>query len=81
MAHKLETLAKLYLEGGSVEISDIAQQELCDWLMGEFQQLPINPLFSDYTHYRNAAQMCADVAQEKLWVSADQYKCTDHHDW
>jgi hypothetical protein len=81
MAHKLETLAKLYLERESVEISDIAQQKLCDWLMSEFQQLPINPLFSDYTRYRNAAQMCADVAQEKLWVSADKYKCTDHHDW
>jgi hypothetical protein len=73
MAHKLETLAKLYLEGESVAISDMAQQELCDWLMGEFQQLPINPIFSDYMRYRNAAQMCADIAQEHLWVSADSY--------
>lgn len=52
MAHKLETLAKLYLEGESVEISDIAQQKLCDWLMGEFQQLPINPL-------KNPNQICS----------------------
>ncbi|MGL5941410.1 MAG: hypothetical protein ACRC2S_13655 [Waterburya sp.] len=66
MAHKLETLAKLYLEGESVEISDIAQQELCDWLLGKFQQLLINPIFSDYMRYRNAAEMCADVAQEHL---------------
>jgi hypothetical protein len=73
MAPKLETLAKLYLEGESVEISDIAQQELCEWLMGEFQQLPINPMFSDYVRYRNAAEMCADIAQEQLWVSADSY--------
>jgi hypothetical protein len=47
MTPKLETLAKLYLEGESVEISDIDQQGLCDWIMGEFQQLPINPMFSD----------------------------------
>jgi hypothetical protein len=73
MAPKLETLAKLYLEGESGEISDAAQQELCDWLMGEFQQLPINPMFSDYMRYRDAAEMCADIAQEQLWVSADSY--------
>ncbi|MGL5807796.1 MAG: hypothetical protein ACRC2R_19425 [Xenococcaceae cyanobacterium] len=71
MAHKLETLAKLYLEGESVEIDGIVQQELCDWLMGEFQELPINPMFSDYMRYRTAADMCADIVQEKLWVSAD----------
>jgi hypothetical protein len=23
--------------------------------------------------YRNAAEMCADIAQEQLWVSADSY--------
>jgi hypothetical protein len=73
MSPKLETLAKLYLEGESVKISDAAQQELCDWLMGEFQQLPINPMFSDYMRYRNAAEMCADIAKEQLWVSADSY--------
>jgi hypothetical protein len=73
MAPKLETLAKLYLEGELVEISDTSQKELCDWLIGEFQQLPINPMFSDYMRYRDAAEMCADIAQEQLWVSADSY--------
>jgi hypothetical protein len=73
MAPKLATLAKLYLEGESVEISDIAQKELCDWLMGEFQQLPINPMFSNYMRYQNAAEMCADIAQNQLWVTADSY--------
>jgi hypothetical protein len=73
MAPKLETLAKLYLEGESVKISDVSQQELCDWLMGEFQQLPINPMFSNYMRYRNAAEMCEDIAKEQLWVSADSY--------
>ena len=32
MAHKLKTLAKLYLEGESVEISDIAQRLATDRL-------------------------------------------------
>lgn len=73
MTPKVDSLAKIYLEGESVEISDIAQLELCDWLMGEFQQLPINPMFSDYMRYRTAAQMCADIAQERLWVSAESY--------
>ncbi|MEH2042460.1 hypothetical protein [Nostoc sp.] len=73
MTPKVETLAKLYLEGESVEISDIAQLELCDWLISEFQQLPINPMFSNYMRYRTAAQMCADIAQQQLWVSADSY--------
>ncbi|MEH2317490.1 hypothetical protein [Nostoc sp.] len=73
MTPKVETLAKLYLEGESVELSDLDQQELCDWLMGEFQQLPINPMFSDYMRYRTAAEMCADIAQERLWVSAESY--------
>jgi hypothetical protein len=71
MPHKVETLAKLYLEGESVAISDLAQQELCHWLMGEFQQLPINP--SNYMRYWTAAEMCADIAQDRLWVSADSY--------
>jgi hypothetical protein len=73
MINKLEALANLYLEGKAVEISDIDQKELCNWLMGEFQQLPINPIFSDYIRYQNATEMCADIAQDKLWVSADSY--------
>jgi hypothetical protein len=73
MAPKLEILAKLYLEGESIKISDTSQQELCDWLVGEFQQLPINPMFSNYMRYRDAAEMCADIALNHLWVSADSY--------
>ena len=73
MAPQFETLASLYLETTPIEISETLQQELCDWLMGEFQQLPINPEFSNYMRYRNAAEMCADIAQDHLWVSADSY--------
>lgn len=73
MAPNVETLAKFYLEGKSVELSDESTDRLCDWLMGEFQQLPINPMFSDYMRYRTAAEMCADIAQDQLWVSADSY--------
>lgn len=73
MEPKLEALAKLYLEGEAIKSSDIDQKKLCDWLMSEFQQLPINPMFSDYIRYQNAAEMCADIAQDKLWVSADSY--------
>jgi hypothetical protein len=73
MINKLEALANLYLEGEAIEIPDIDQKALCNWLMGEFQQIPINPIFSDYTHYQNATEMCADIAQDKLWVSSDSY--------
>ncbi len=73
MAPNVKILAKFYLEGKSVELSDESTAHLCDWLMGEFQQLPINPMFSDYMRYRTAAEMCADIAQDQLWVSADSY--------
>ncbi|MEA5506412.1 hypothetical protein VB735_25535 [Halotia wernerae UHCC 0503] len=73
MAPNIKTLAKLYLEGKPVELSDQSTSQLCDWLMGEFQQLPINPMFSNYMRYRTAAEMCADIAQDQLWVSADSY--------
>ena len=57
MAPNVETLAKFYLEGKSVELSAESTDRLCGWLMGEFQQLPINPMFSDYMRYRTAAEM------------------------
>jgi hypothetical protein len=73
MAPQVEILASLYLDAKPVEMSEDLQQELCDWLMAEFQQLPINPEFSNYMRYRNVAEMCADISQEHLWVSADSY--------
>lgn len=70
---QVETLANLYLEGKPAEISHETIIQLCDWLMGEFQQLPLNPQFSDYMRYDNAEEMFADIEQGHLWVSADSY--------
>ena len=46
-----EALAKLYLEGKPAEISDATIAQLCDWLMDEFRQLPLNLQFSEYLRY------------------------------
>jgi hypothetical protein len=73
MKSKLETLAKLYLEGESAEISTETQTELSNWLMGEFQQLPLNLLFCDDQRYRSPAELFADIEQDQLWVSTEAY--------
>lgn len=70
---KVETLAKLYLENSPAEISDETTSEMCDWLMGEFQQLPLNLRFSDYSHYDSAEEVFADIEQDRLWVSTEAY--------
>jgi hypothetical protein len=72
-ASQVETLAKLYLEGKPAEISDETTAQLCDWLMGEFHQLPLNLQFSDYMRYENAEEMFADIELQQLWVSAETY--------
>lgn len=69
---KLEKLAKLYLEGKPAVISTETEQELCDWLMQQFRQTPINPQFSDYLRYQNAQEVFADIEQGHLWVSAEE---------
>jgi hypothetical protein len=51
---KIETLAKVYLKTEPAYISDETKSKLCDWLMSEFQQLPLNVQFSDYTRYETA---------------------------
>lgn len=73
---QVETLAKLYLEGKPAEISDEAIAQLCDWLMTEFQQLPLNLQFSDYMRYTDAKEMFADIERGQLWVAADSYDST-----
>lgn len=70
---QVETLAKLYLESKPAQFSDETIAQLCDWLMDEFQQLPLNLKFSDYMRYINAEEMFADIEQSHLWVSADSY--------
>jgi hypothetical protein len=73
---QVETLAKLYLEGKPAEISDEVIAQLCDWLMTEFQQLPLNLQFSDYMRYADAKEMFADIERGQLWVAADSYDST-----
>jgi hypothetical protein len=72
-ASKVEILAKLYLGGSSAEISELSVAQLCEWLMEQFQQLPLNLQFSDYMRYSDATEMFADIEQGHLWVSADSY--------
>lgn len=73
MTLKLEKLAKIYLNGKPAEISDETRQELCNWLMGEFQQLPINIVPSDFERYESAQEMLDDLARERLYVSDRSY--------
>jgi hypothetical protein len=73
---KVETLAKLYLEGDPIEISDATIAEFCDWLWEEFQSTPLNLEFSSYKRYNNAAEMFTDIKQSHLWVSAENYDTT-----
>ncbi|MDV2997747.1 MAG: hypothetical protein N4J56_007452 [Chroococcidiopsis sp. SAG 2025] len=70
---QVETLAKLYLESKPAEISDRTIAQLCDWLMEEFHQLPLNLQFSDYMRYADAEEMFADIERGQLWVAADSY--------
>ena len=72
-ASQVEPLAKLYLEGNPAEISHETIAKLCDWLMDEFHQLPLNLQFSDYMRYDNAQEMFADIRKDQLWVSAESY--------
>jgi hypothetical protein len=73
MISKLETLADIYLKSQSIDISEETQDELCDWLIGEFQQLPLNIQFSDYMRYETAIEMFADIEEGHLWESAESY--------
>ncbi|VEP14117.1 conserved hypothetical protein [Hyella patelloides LEGE 07179] len=70
---KIEPLAQIYLNGKPAKISDITGQELCDWLMGEFQQLPVNIIPSDLERYETAQEMLDDLSQERLYVSGQSY--------
>ncbi|MBW4542486.1 MAG: transposase [Myxacorys chilensis ATA2-1-KO14] len=73
MKSKIETLAKLYLEGKPAEISTETQSELSDWLMGEFQQLSLNLLFCNDQRYNSPAEVFADIEQDQLWISTEAY--------
>ena len=70
---RVETLAKLYLNSQPADISSETISQLCNWLMDEFHQLPLDLQFSDYMRYANAEEMFKDIAQSHLWVSAENY--------
>jgi hypothetical protein len=73
MTSKLQTLAKLYLEGKSAEVSEQTKQEFCNWMMGEFQQLPFAVQASSDMEYDTASDMFDDIHQHHLWVSLENY--------
>ena len=70
---RVETLAKLYLNSQPADISSETISQLCDWLMDEFHQLPLDLQFSEYMRYANVEEMFGDIAQSHLWVSAENY--------
>ena len=70
---RVETLAKFYLESPPADISSETISQLCDWLMDEFHQLPLNLQFSEYMRYANAEEMLKDIAESHLWISAESY--------
>jgi midasin (ATPase involved in ribosome maturation) len=72
-SQQIETLAKLYIEGKPAKIPAGTITQLCDWLMSEFQQLPLDLQYSDYMRYANAEEMFVDIDQSHLWVSAESY--------
>ncbi|WP_199299835.1 transposase [Trichocoleus sp. FACHB-262] len=69
---KVEKLAKLYLEGKPAQILEQTQAELCDWLMQQFRQTPLNAQFSDDLRYQKVAEMFMDIENDHLWVSAEE---------
>lgn len=75
-AAKIESLARLYLEGNPAEISAATIAQFCDWLWGEYQNLPLNLDFSWYERYKNVLEMFADVQKSHLWVSGENYDTT-----
>ncbi|MBE9168575.1 transposase [Pleurocapsales cyanobacterium LEGE 06147] len=73
MTSKLETLAKLYLEGEPAEISEQTKQDFCNWMMSEFQQLPFAVQASNAMEYDTVTDMFDDITQNHLWVSLENY--------
>jgi DNA-binding PucR family transcriptional regulator len=75
-ASKANTLAKLYLESDPAKISDATIAQLCDWLWSEVQTTPLNLQFSWYERYNSVAAMFAEIQNDHLWVSAENYDNT-----
>ena len=70
---KLETLAKHYLDSKPAEISEQTIDELCEWIITEFQQLPFVVQASNFMRYETAEEMFSDIEQGHLWESMENY--------
>ena len=73
MIAKVETLAKHYLDQKPAEISEQTIDELCEWIMAEFQQLPFAVQASNFMRYETAEEMFTDIEQSHLWESIENY--------
>lgn len=73
MITQVEKFAKHYLDGEPAEISEETVDELCEWIMTEFQQLPLAVEVSDFIRYDSAADMFIDIEQDHLWESVESY--------
>jgi len=73
MITQVEQFAKHYLDGEPAEISEETVDELCEWIMTEFQQLPLAVEASDFVRYDSAKDMFADIEQDHLWESVESY--------
>lgn len=73
MKPQVEVLAQQYFEGEPAEISDAAIALFCDWIMAEFQQLPLAVQVSNSDRYGTIEEMFLDIDQGHLWASMENY--------
>ena len=73
MISQAEQLAKQYLDGAPAEISEETMDEFCEWMMAEYQQLPLAVEASDFMRYESTEEMFADIEQDHLWESVESY--------
>ncbi len=66
MKDRVKILARLYLDKDQAEISETTINDFCDWIMAEFQQLPLAIKASDFMRYETEAEMFADIEQDRL---------------
>lgn len=73
MASHVTTLATLYLDGEPADIAEQTIDAFCEWIMTEFQQLPLVVQASNVMLYETAKDMFADIENDHLWESLEGY--------
>jgi len=73
MTAQVEQLARQYLRGKPAEIAEETMAEFCEWIMTEFQQLPLAVEASNVMRYSSVTEMFADIEQDHLWESMENY--------